>query len=255
MSDEIGIEAHDLHFSYGAKEALTGATFVVPAGCFVALLGPNGAGKSTLVALLTGLIVSQRGYIKILGEDVARNPLGVLAQLGVVFQSQTLDLDLSVRQNMRYCAALRGLPARTADPRIDEALDRMGLGGRGHEKARALNGGHRRRLEIARALVHSPRVLILDEPTSGLDVASRNELVVHVHRLCADRALTVLWATHLVDEVWEHDYLVVLHRGRAAAAGFLADVLVGTSSNTVLDAFNRLTGAEDRLRDDPDSLK
>jgi ABC-2 type transport system ATP-binding protein len=243
MTGETGIEIHDVHYAYGSKIALDGVSLSVQPGRFTALLGPNGAGKTTLVALLSGLIVATRGRIEMLGEDIERRPRAALARMGIVFQEQTLDLDLTVAQNMFYFAALRGLTGRTARNRIDASLGRMGLAERQREKVRALNSGHRRRLEIARALVHTPQIIILDEPTVGLDVPSRNELVGHIHALCTEQQLAVLWATHLVDEVWEDDDLIVLHAGRVRASGSVRDVLASTDSATVLGAFNRLTTA------------
>ena len=240
-----GIEIQDLHFTYGSRAALTGVTVEVRPARFTAVLGPNGAGKSTLVAVLSGLVHPDRGSVKVLGYDIVRQPRAALAEMGLVFQQQTLDLDLSVAQNMRYFAALRGLAGSDALRRIDASLERMGLLHRSNEKTRNLNGGHRRRLEIARALVHEPQVLILDEPTVGLDVHSRADLVEHVHALSAASGLTILWATHLVDEIWEDDDLIVLHRGCVEAAGPLAKVLERTGAATVVDAYRHLTSSTD----------
>ncbi len=244
MENEKGIEIRELSYAYGGRTALDAVSLVLRPGRFTALLGPNGAGKTTLVSLLSGLFVPPAGEIEILGIDFARRPREALARTGIVFQQQTLDLDLSVRQNMLYFAALHGLGGRGARERIGAALERMGLAGRQREKVRSLNGGHRRRLEIARALVHEPMFLLLDEPTVGLDVPTRGELVRHVHGLAAEQRLTVLWATHLVDEVWPDDDLVVLHEGRVRAAGTVSDVLSASGAEDVLGAFNRLTAAE-----------
>lgn len=208
----------DLKFRYGTKEALKGVSFDIATGQFCALLGPNGAGKSTLFSLLTGLLSTPYGSIEIGGFDICRNPRAALAQMGVVFQQTTLDLDLTVAQNLRYFAALHGLSGQTAASRIDEALDRLGMRERAAEKVRALNGGHRRRTEIARALLHRPAVMLLDEPTVGLDAPARNAITNHVHDLCVDTQMTVLWATHLTDEVRLTDDLVILHQGRVLAA-------------------------------------
>jgi ABC-2 type transport system ATP-binding protein len=243
MQDENGIEIRGLSYAYGARTALDDVSISIRHGCFTALLGPNGAGKSTLVALLSGLFVPDAGHIEVLGIDLGRRPQPALAEMGIVFQQQTLDFDLTVRQNMTYFAALRGLDAGQARPRIDACLARMGLTARDREKVRSLNSGHRRRLEIARALVHEPRFLLLDEPTVGLDVPTRSELVRHVHALCADQHLTVLWATHLVDEVWPEDDLVVLHQGRVKVAGAVPEVLSGCGAQDVLGAFGHFTDA------------
>lgn len=236
-----GLRVTELGFSYGPKRALDDVSFAVERGAFCALLGPNGAGKSTLFALLTRLFTTEAGRIEIAGHDMRRNPRAALARMGVVFQQPTLDLDLTVRQNLRHFAALHGLTRRAADPRIDAALDRLGMAERAAEKVRALNGGHRRRTEIARALLHDPAVLLLDEPTVGLDAASRAAITAHVHGLAAGKGLTVLWATHLTDEVGADDRLLILHRGRILADGRAGEI-GGPAGLT--DRFLALTGAE-----------
>jgi len=221
-----GLNVSNLSYSYGTKQALRDVSFDVPAGQFCALLGPNGAGKSTLFGLLTRLLATSDGRITIAGHDLNRHPRLALAQLGIVFQQTTLDLDLSVRQNLKYFAALHGLSGLDATRRIDAALDKLSMLDRAGEKARALNGGHRRRTEIARALIHDPSVLLLDEPTVGLDAAARAAITRHVHQLCDD-GTTVLWATHLTDEVYPDDHLVILHRAQVLATGRCADICNG----------------------------
>ncbi|MEP5630889.1 MAG: ABC transporter ATP-binding protein [Tateyamaria sp.] len=218
-----GLRVHDLSFSYGSKQALENVSFDLESGQFCALLGPNGAGKSTLFALLTRLLSTDAGSIEIANHDLAQAPRAALAKLGIVFQQTTLDLDLSVRQNLGYFAALHGLAGRDAGKRIDAALDRLDMLERADEKARALNGGHRRRAEIARALIHEPSVLLLDEPTVGLDAAARAAITDHVHQLSAE-GTTVLWATHLTDEVRLDDTLVILHQARVLATGTVQSI-------------------------------
>lgn len=239
----MGISIENVSYAYGETAALEDVSLAINPGRFTALLGPNGAGKSTLVALLTGLFVPDAGRIAILNHDLARRPRDALARMGIVFQGQTLDLDLSVHQNMRYFAALHGMGQRAAAQRTDSCLARMGLSERRGKKVRTLNSGHRRRLEIARALLHRPRVLLLDEPTVGLDVPSRSAIVEHVHAICREEAITVLWATHLVDEVWPQDQLAVLHQGRIVGFGSVAEILSQTGAADVLGAFQRLTDA------------
>lgn len=220
------IAVDGLSYAYGCKQALDGVGFDVAPGQFAALLGPNGAGKSTLFALLTRLFSAPQGKITVAGHDMSRDPRAALARIGVVFQSPTLDMDLSVARNLSYFAALHGIAGRAARVRAGEVLDRLGMAERAGERVRDLNGGHRRRVEIARALIHRPEVLLLDEPTVGLDVASRHGIVAHVHDL-ADDGLAVLWATHLTDEVRDTDRLVVLHRGQVLADGVAQDIRAG----------------------------
>ncbi len=218
-----GIRVAGLTYRYGAKTALDDVSFSVAQGEFCALLGPNGAGKSTLFNLLTRLFVAPGGQIEIAGHDLNTAPRAALAKLGIVFQQPTLDLDLTVRQNLTYFAALHGLSGRDRVRRIDTVLDRLDIADRAKEKARTLNGGHRRRTEIARALLHDPAVLLLDEPTVGLDAAARAAITDHVHGLASD-GTTVLWATHLADEVRPDDRLVVLHQAKVLADGRARDV-------------------------------
>ncbi|WIV51762.1 ABC transporter ATP-binding protein [Marivivens sp. LCG002] len=222
-----GLRVQNLSHSYGAKQALKDVGFEIERGRFCALLGPNGAGKSTLYAILTGLLVPNGGTIEIADTPLRETPLRALAKMGIVFQQTTLDLDLSVRQNLRYFAALHGFAGKAADIKIDAALDRLGMLERAGEKVRALNGGHKRRTEIARALLHAPEVLLLDEPTVGLDSQTRIAITEHVHRLCTEDGLTVLWATHLTDEVRPTDDLILLHKGEVLERGTAAQICGG----------------------------
>ncbi|PZU83003.1 MAG: ABC transporter ATP-binding protein [Shinella sp.] len=221
-----GLDIRHVSYRYGERRALDDVSFAVTPRRFCALLGPNGAGKSTLFALLTRLIVADEGTIGVAGFDIARSPRSALARIGVVFQQPTLDLDMTVRRNMRYFAGLHGLSGREAADAIERSLAQLGMAERADEQVRALNGGHRRRMEIARALVHRPDILLLDEPTVGLDAASRQAITDHVHRLAVG-GLAVLWATHLVDEIDLSDQVVVLHRGKVLSDGSASDLAGG----------------------------
>jgi ABC-2 type transport system ATP-binding protein len=229
--------------SYGRRRALDGVTFEVPAGTFMVLLGLNGAGKSTLFALVTRLYDAREGRIEVFGHDVARNPGEALRRLGVVFQSRTLDLDLSVIQNLTYHAALHGIGGKEGRRRADELLERFELADRRGDKVRSLSGGQMRRVEIARALLHRPRLLLLDEPTVGLDIRSRADMIGHVRRLVADEGIGVLWATHLIDEVALQDSVVIIHEGRVRAEGHVAQVVSANGGRDMKWAFAALTGA------------
>lgn len=230
-----------LSYAYGRKKALDDVSFAVAPGRCAILLGPNGAGKTTLFSLITRLYDSREGRIRIAGHDVRQESGLALAQLGVVFQQPTLDLDLSVLRNLHYHAALHGLARRQADQRIREELERQGMYERRKEKVRQLNGGHRRRVEIARALLHEPRLLLLDEPTVGLDVPSRKAIVDYVHDLTRSGRVAVLWATHLIDEIHESDQLIVLHTGKIRAVGDVPEVLAATGTAGIGEAFAKLT--------------
>src|ERR1700727_2029137 len=187
--------------TYRAIRAVDGITLRAAAGEFIALLGPNGAGKTTLFQLLSGLFVPDSGRIEVMGHDMLRNPVPALARLGIVFQQPTLDLELSVTANLMFHAGLHGIPRAVAKPRIEAELARLGLAERAHDKATQLSGGNRRRVELARALLHEPRVLLMDEATVGLDPASRSDLLKLLLAMRHERAVAVLWATHLCDEV------------------------------------------------------
>ena len=237
------LQVQDISFAYGARQALQQVSLTLSSGTFAALLGPNGAGKSTLIALLTRLYDLQQGDIHIFGHSLREAPNRALAQLGVVFQQSTLDLDLSVQQNLAYHAALHGLSKREAQARIDEELQRQDLGERRHEKIRTLNGGHRRRVEVARALLHRPRLLLLDEPSAGLDPASRLALNRHVRQLCREHDLTAVWTTHLLDEVDQDDDLLILNRSRLVAQG-TAHSLRQHDEIDLAATFARLAGSE-----------
>lgn len=231
-------------FAYGrGRRALDDVTFRVPAGSFTALLGPNAAGKTTLMSLVTRLFHSRGGSIAVSGFDLRRASRSALAAMGVVFQRQTLDLDLSVQQNLLYAARLQGLPGRQAEQRIAEELERLGVADRRRSLVRTLSGGLRRRVELARALLHQPRLLVLDEPTVGLDIDSRRAIVEHVHRLCQERDLAVLWATHLIDEIWPGDQLVILADGRVRAVGPSDAIRAQTRCEDLAEAYKQLTMA------------
>jgi len=238
--NERGIHVENLIHRYGRKTALDDISFKIRGGTFCALLGPNGAGKSTLFALMTRLFIPTEGRIVIAGADLGKNPRKALGRMGVVFQQPTLDLDLTVQQNMLYYAALHGVSRWKAGRRIRESLEQLDMAERRKEKVRELNGGHRRRMEIARALLHEPDVLLLDEPTIGLDTGTRRAITKHVHDLVRHDGLTVLWATHLTDEVRADDQLVILHEGKIVADGVCAVV---RGEERLNDTFARLTNA------------
>jgi len=228
--------------SYGSNRAVNGVSLKAHAGEFIALLGPNGAGKSTLFQLLSGLFVADSGRIEVMGNDMSRNAVPALARLGIVFQQPTLDLELTVTANLLFHAGLHGMPRADAKARIERELERLGLKDRAHDKTAQLSGGNRRRVELARALLHDPRVLLMDEPTVGLDPASRSDLLKLLLAMRSERRVAVLWATHLVDEVADADRVVVLHRGKVLADTTPAKLKADAGAATIEAAFLAMTG-------------
>jgi ABC-2 type transport system ATP-binding protein len=243
LAPVAALDVRGLDHAFGPRRALDSVTFTVARGDFTVLLGLNGAGKTTLFALITRLFHSASGSIAVFGHDIRRQPSAALARLGVVFQQPTLDLDLTVEQNLFYSAALYGMGRRAAAPRIATELARAGLAERRRDKTRSLSGGQRRRVELARALVHDPGLLLLDEPTVGLDIESRQMLLEHVRRLCSERGLAVLWATHLIDEADDSAQVIVLHQGRILANGPVPQVVAAAGAGALKPAFDQLVRA------------
>jgi ABC-2 type transport system ATP-binding protein len=241
-SGHAALSVEAVSHAFSPRRVLHDVSLRVEQGRFCALLGLNGAGKTTLFSLITRLYNSRSGRIAVLGYDVRRQSAEALRRLGVVFQSRTLDLELSIRQNLAYHASLHGMPASLGRQRAASELERAGLADRSAEKVRNLSGGQMRRVEIARALLHRPRLLLLDEPTVGLDIAARADILAHVRRLVADDGLGVLWATHLIDEVEEDGDVVILHQGRVLQTGPVRAVLAATGTATIAEAFTALTG-------------
>ena len=235
--------------NFGKRRALDEVSFTVAAGEFAVLLGQNGAGKTTLFSLITRLYDNRSGAIRVFGHDVREQPSEALARIGVVFQQRTLDLDLSVAQNLAYHAALHGLPKAKARDRGAAELARLGLAERSGDKVRQLSGGQLRRVEIARALLHEPKLLLLDEPTVGLDIGSRQSLLDHVRGLVRDQNLGILWATHLIDEVAEQDRVILLHQGKVLANDRAESVVRQSAAADLKAAFTALTGVGKQDRD------
>jgi ABC-2 type transport system ATP-binding protein len=240
---ETVLQARGLTKAYGGKLALKGVDLTLTSGTFVALLGPNGAGKSTLMQLLTGLFVADQGQVVLLGQSMQHRAAAALAELGVVFQQMSLDVDLSVQANLLFHTDLHGLPRAVALARIQEGLAALGLGDTLHQPVRSLSGGNRRKVELVRAMLHRPRVLLMDEATVGLDPASREQLLGEVRRMRDQNGVAILWATHLVDEVANADRVVVLSAGEIKFDGTPAGLLAQTGCDRLDRAFLQLTGS------------
>ena len=239
MSAAVAVQG--LQKRYGERLALAGLSVTLNAGEWVALLGPNGAGKSTLFQVLTGLFAADEGDVQVAGQSLRASPVAALRQIGVVFQQMSLDLDMSVRANLRFHAALHGLRGPLAEQRIVQDCAARGLGGDLQRLVRELSGGNRRKVELVRALLHRPAVLLMDEPTVGLDPKSRRELLAAIRADVRQRQSTVLWATHLVEEAEAADRVLVLHKGKLLADGTPAEVTAALGGPTLEDAFLKAT--------------
>lgn len=233
------LQISDVSHSFGAVPALRNVSLSVPRGGFTALLGVNGAGKTTLFSLITRLYNNRSGTIGVAGYDLRRQPAQALARLGVVFQSRALDADLTVAQNLMYHASLHGIPRSEARARIADVLAQVDLAERAGDRVNALSGGQSRRAEIARALIHRPDLLLLDEATVGLDVKSRAEVLALTRRLIAERGVSALWATHILDEIQPDDGLVILHKGQVLENGRAGEI---SGAKGLTRSFLDLTG-------------
>jgi ABC-2 type transport system ATP-binding protein len=251
MSHKNLMESKPLHMlsikniskHYGPHQALRDVTLHIEAGEFCALLGPNGAGKSTLFQILCGLFSPSQGSVEIDGIDLSANPSKALAKIGVVFQQQSLDPDLSVVRNLQFHADLHGLRPALAQERIDEGLQSLGLTNEKNRLIRELSGGTRRKVELTRALLHRPRILLMDEATVGLDPKSRRDLLQTVWEQVKLHACSVLWATHWVEEAVQADRVVALHRGQIIADGTPASVAAQWGHASLEQGFIEKTSA------------
>jgi len=233
---------------YGARAALQNLSVSLSAGQFVALLGPNGAGKSTLFQVLTGLFAADEGEVEVAGHSMARAATAALRHIGVVFQQLSLDLDLSVRRNLLFQADLHGLPRRLAAERIQAGCARLGIEADLDRRVRELSGGNRRKVELVRAWLHQPSVLLMDEATVGLDPRSRQDLLRAIHADVRERGVCVLWATHMVEEAGGADRVLVLHKGALLADGTPAQVTEALGGPTLEAGFITRTSDERNAR-------
>ncbi|WP_292951342.1 MULTISPECIES: ABC transporter ATP-binding protein [unclassified Neptuniibacter] len=242
MNTPFALELVDVSKSYGRLKALNKVSLDIKPAQFVGLLGQNGAGKSTLFQLLTGLFNSDEGQLRVCGHDISRDPIKALSSLGVVFQQSTLDLDLTVGGNLKFHCLLHGLSRKQADLRIDSELERFSMQEIRNTVVRNLSGGNRRKVELIRALLHEPKVLLMDEATVGLDPESRKSLVNHVLTLCKEREIAVLWSTHIIEEVQAADSVIVLDKGTILAESSPEQLQMESEkpSLTLADAFSQL---------------
>ena len=238
------LQIKNVSHTFGEFKALNNVSIKIDSGDFTVLLGLNGAGKTTLYSLITRLYNNNSGSIKIHNFDVREESSDALKNIGVVFQQPTLDLDLSVEENLHYHSSLHGLSFADAKERIEEEIRRIDLTEKLKNKVRSLSGGQRRRVEIARSLLHKPKLLLLDEPTVGLDIGSRQMILKHVKSLCKKGQLAVLWATHLIDEIDKGEKVVIIHKGKIVESGDVIKIVKKTKQKNIRDAFNKLVGVK-----------
>mgnify|MGYP001179208990 CR=1 FL=1 len=225
---------------FGSFCALKNVSVEINPGDFTVLLGLNGAGKTTLYSLITRLYNNISGSVKIYGYDVRDQSSEALKNIGVVFQQPTLDLDLSIKENLHYHASLHGISVKQASRRIEDEMNRINMLEKINMKVRSLSGGQRRRVEIARSLLHKPKLLLLDEPTVGLDIGSRQMILSHVKKLCKEENLAVLWATHLIDEIDKGENVIIIDKGKILVSGEVSIVTKKAKAKNIRDAFNKL---------------
>jgi ABC-2 type transport system ATP-binding protein len=234
MSKSSAIEITELVYRYGQHEAVGGLTLDVVEGEVLALLGPNGSGKTTLFRLLSTLIPLQTGEVRILGRDLRREPGSIRALLGVVFQSPSVDKNLTVRENVLCRGRLYGLGGAELRHRADEMLARFGLGDRGRDLVKTLSGGLRRRVELAMGMLHQPRLLLLDEPSTGLDPGARSDVWQYLQKVRAEHGVTVVLTTHLLEEAERADRIAIMHAGKLAALGTPAELQASIGGDTIM---------------------
>jgi ABC-2 type transport system ATP-binding protein len=231
----------NVDYAYGKKIALNDVSFSIEEGSFSVLLGLNGAGKSTIFSLITRLQNLQKGEIDINGYPI-KNYSKALKDIGIVFQEPTLDLDLTVKQNLYYYGSLKGLSFKQTLKSIDSQIIKLELEEILDTQVRKLNGGHRRRVEILRALINKPKLLLLDEPTVGLDVKSRFDILNYVRNLVKQDSISVLWITHLFDEVDLEDKISVIKSGQIVDSGIVQELMLKYEKDNLIDTFNFLVG-------------
>ena len=228
------IEVENLSHAYQTRRALDNVSFSVSCGEIFGLLGPNGSGKTTLFRILSTLMPVTSGTVRVLGHDLTTEVKAVRGLLGVVFQHPGLDDKLTVVENLRHHGHLYGLAGKTLRDRISELLERFGVADRAKERVERLSGGLQRRVEIAKAVLHSPRVLLLDEPTSGLDVAVRRQLNDYLGALAGTENILVLLTTHLLDDAEACNRVGILDAGKLVALGEPDELKAQVSGDVIL---------------------
>jgi ABC-2 type transport system ATP-binding protein len=250
MSSNV-IVARDVVKKFGELTAVNSISFEVKKGEIFAFLGPNGAGKSTTIKMLTTMLRPTSGELRLAGHDVTKERDSARKAFGIVFQDPSLDEELSAYENMELHAVLYGIPPKVRAQRIQELLELVDLWKRKDSKIKTFSGGMRRRLEIARGLLHEPRILFLDEPTLGLDTQTRNLLWAYVKRLSEEKGMTIFFTTHYLDEAEEvAERIAIIDHGQIVATGTTKELTKQTGTNSLEDAYLKLTGDATRDEDD-----
>jgi len=256
--EEKAIEVKDLKKYYKSIKAVDGVSFNVEKGDFFAFLGPNGAGKTTTIKMLTTLLNPTDGEARVNGKDVTKDAFGVRKSFGIVFQDQSLDNELTAYENMYFHGVLYRIERKLRKEKIEKMLKFVGLWDRKDSFVKTFSGGMKRRLEIARALIHTPQILFLDEPTLGLDPQTRNHIWNYVKELNKKEGMTVFFTTHAMEEAEKYaNKIAIIDYGKIIAFGTVAEIKKKTRTKTIEEAFLKLTGhsirkeegsSKDRLR-------
>ena len=235
------LKISSLSKNYGSIRAVDQVSLDLYEGEYAVLLGPNGAGKTTLFQILTGLFVADSGEVLINELNIRNSAVKVLSQIGVVFQQITLDMDITVLENLNFHGRLHGISSKEFKNIAEVELQQVNLWDRRNDKVRSLSGGQKRKVELARSLMHKPKLLLLDEPTVGLDPQSRRDLLNYILKIKKDRKMIILWATHLVDEAEKADTVIILDNGKIVTKGTPNKIKEQTNKKDLHDAFVALT--------------
>ncbi|HMH31355.1 MAG TPA: ATP-binding cassette domain-containing protein [Methylomirabilota bacterium] len=241
------ISAKDVVKKFGDVTAVDGISFDVKKGEIFAFLGPNGAGKSTTIKMLTTMLRPTSGELELAGHDVTKERDSARKAFGIVFQDPSLDEELSAYENMELHAVLYGMSRSIRHKRIQELLELVELWGRKDSMIKTFSGGMRRRLEIARGLLHEPKILFLDEPTLGLDTQTRNLMWNYVKKLSDEKGMTIFFTTHYLDEAEAvAERIAIIDHGKIVARGTTPELCKQTGTKTLEDAYLKLTGSMTR---------
>ncbi|MDB5587726.1 MAG: transporter ATP-binding protein [Devosia sp.] len=240
VSDPV-IAFVDVTKSYGDIKALNAIDFAIGPGEIVGLLGPNGAGKSTLFQIAAGLFAPDGGTVSVFGLDYMANASRILADLGVVFQARSVDLDMSVKANLVFHGRLFGFSGKDLAERITQVTELLEIADLLKRQVRTLSGGNQRRVEIARALLNRPKLLLLDEPSVGLDAVTRRNMIAHMQKVRDQSGTSILWATHLVEEVEQADRIILINKGDVLENGTPAELMARAGVSSLTDAYIALS--------------